>query len=496
MEYLNTTPPMGPTTPATTPTPEQQDVIDSACSSKHLVVQAGAGTGKTSTLTMVAQARRIPTLYLAYNKATALDAASRFGPHVTCKTSHSLAYAAVGRKYSRRLNSARQPSWEVAKTMGLGWLNLSEGKRVSANHLARITADTVRRFCYSADVTITGTHVPFQNGITGHNHTRLIEKVLPLAQRYWEDVSSTRGTLPFEHDHYLKIWALSRPTLNTEVVMLDEAQDSNPVLAEIVANQTHAQQIVVGDGCQQMYGWRGAVDALEQFAAAGATQLYLSQSWRFGEAIADEANKWLAQLPTRLHLSGNPGIDSTLGELKTPHAVLCRTNAGAMNVVLDNLDKDVAVALVGGGVALSKLAKAAEDLIAGRRTTHPELHAFPNWASVQDYAQNDSLGSDLAPLVKLIDAHGTERILEATNALSSEDTADLVVSTAHKAKGREWDTVGIAEDYFVPAEGQTEVPVTEAMVGYVAVTRARHQLDRRGLAWIDDCAPAPAAAER
>lgn len=473
-------------TKTVSPTAEQQDIIDAAVGGGHLVVQAGAGTGKTSTLQMVSRARTVPTIYVAYNKATATDAAARFGSHVQCRTSHSLAFAAVGRKFSHRLNSARQPSWEVAKTMGLSWLNFSSGKGVSPNHLARITADTVRRFCYSADVTINSGHVPFQNGITGSNHTTLADTVVPLAQLYWDDVNSPKGRLPFEHDHYLKIWALTKPILDTEVVMLDEAQDSNPVLSELVANQTHAQQIVVGDGCQQLYGWRGAVDALGQFAAAGATQLYLSQSWRFGEEIAEEANKWLDQLPTALVLSGNPGIDSTVNDLEVPHAVLCRTNAGAMNIVLNNLDKGNSVALVGGGAALAKLAKAADELIAGRKTTHPELYAFPNWGAVQDYAKNDKAGSDLAPLVALIDNHGTERILQATAALSSEGSADLVVSTAHKAKGREWDTVSIAEDYFIPAEGSEETPAGEAMVAYVAVTRARYELDRRGLAWIDD----------
>lgn len=468
------------------PTGEQLAVIDAARSGGHLVIQAGAGTGKTSTLQMVAAAQQVPSIYVAYNKATAKDAAARFGPQVRCKTSHSLAFAAVGRFFSHRLNSARQPSWEVAKTMGLGWLNFTEGKGVSPNQLARITADTVRRFCYSADVNITTGHVPFQNGINGSRHTQLADAVLPLAQGYWDDIIDPAGRLPFEHDHYLKIWALSKPVLETGVIMLDEAQDSNPVLSELIANQTHAQKIVVGDGCQQMYQWRGSVDALGQFASAGATQLYLSQSWRFGDEIAQEANKWLSQLPTGLHLSGNPGISSALDTLEFPDAVLCRTNAGAMNVVLLNLDRGNKVALVGGGAALAKLAKAADELIAGRRTTHPELYAFPNWDAVREYAKNDSAGSDLAPLVNLIDTHGTERVLAATRALCDEASADIVVSTAHKAKGREWNTVRIASDYFSPAEGAEVIPSAEAMVGYVAVTRARYVLDREGLAWIDD----------
>ena len=39
----------------------------------------------------------------------------------------------------------------------------------------------------------------------------------------------------------------------------------------------------------------------------------------------------------------------------------------------------------------------------------------------------------------------------------------------------------------VPPEpiGRSDIPKTDAMLGYLAVTRARKQLDRTGLAWID-----------
>ena len=468
------------------PTQEQQAVIDAAKTGENLVVQAGAGTGKTSTLEMVAAELPKFALYIAYNKAIATDAATRFPNHVTCKTSHSLAFGAVGRNFNQRLNAARQPSWKTAKDLGLLGLNLGHGIQVTASHQARIAQETVRRFCYSADDDILSDHVPFQNGITGAAHTALCEAILPLAAAWWADVNSIGGRLPFEHDHYLKMWALTRPDLRTEVVFLDEAQDSNPVLAKIVADQ-QCQQIVVGDSCQQMYAWRGAVDALSGWG--DATQLYLSQSWRFGQAIADEANKWLSQLPTPLQLKGNPHINSTLEVLDDPAAVLCRTNAGAMAVVLSALDQSKSVALVGGGSALANLAKAAADLRAGRKTTHPELFAFPDWESVSKYAYEEATGRDLLPLVKLIEEHGTERIMAATQKLVNEGNADLVVSTTHKAKGREWNTVQAANDFFAPRPGEGELPTValgEAMIGYVAVTRAREVLDRTGLAWIDD----------
>jgi superfamily I DNA/RNA helicase len=95
-------------------------------------------------------------------------------------------------------------------------------------------------------------------------------------------------------------------------------------------------------------------------------------------------------------------------------------------------------------------------------------------------------------LVKLIDDHGPETIIDAVRRLSDERYASLIISTAHKAKGREWDTVRIADDFREPKKDPErpdklpQISPPEAMLAYVAVTRAKLTLDRSGLAWVDN----------
>lgn len=104
------------------------------------------------------------------------------------------------------------------------------------------------------------------------------------------------------------------------------------------------------------------------------------------------------------------------------------------------------VALAGGGDNLQALALAARDLKEGRRTHHPELVLLPCWGDLQDYASHDSAGREFLPLVNLVDTHGTDAILTAVAQLTSERQAQATVSTAHKAKGREWHRVLVARD--------------------------------------------------
>ena len=78
-------------------------------------------------------------------------------------------------------------------------------------------------------------------------------------------------------------------------------------------------------------------------------------------------------------------------------------------------------------------------------------------------------------------------------ALPETDT-DTTVSTIHKAKGREWSTVRIANDFPEPADPDrtdgngdplpAPIDPAEARLAYVAVTRAQHHLDLGGLSWI------------
>lgn len=466
------------------PTGEQAGIVDAAAARKNLVIQAGAGTGKTSTLKLVAKnalAGRA-ALYVAFNKSIAQEASASFPSTVQCRTSHALAMRAVGHTYAHRLRGPRELPERRVQVLGTPWVELSQTVKIPPRQVARIALETVMRYCYSADDEIDVTHVPKQNRVEGSDHHELAKRVVPYARRAWSDLCARDGLLKLQHDHYLKMWALTRPKLPVDVVMLDESQDSNPLIAQLVQSQTHAQQIAVGDSNQSLYGWRGAIDALADWPADEVH--YLTKSWRFGTVIADQANLWLQEIAAQLRLTGNPQIASSLIDLPAPNAILCRTNGEAMSQVMSLLSAGERVALAGGGNDIRALARAAQELKGGRRTSHPELYVFETWGALQDYVENDHAGRDLKPFVDLIDVHGPETVLDAVDALVEERACATLVSTAHRAKGREWDSVKIADDFQGPPDG--ELSKVDGMLAYVAVTRARRQLDRGGLAWIND----------
>ena len=471
-----------------TPTAEQAAIIEACLAGRNLVIEAGAGTGKTSTLRMASSLMKGHGLYVAFNKAIATEAKKSFGSNVACSTAHSLAFRAVGFAYKHRLNGPRLPSSEVADRLGITSSWRAGEVDIPAAQLGRLAMETVARYCRSADAEIGPRHVPAVPGVTGHGADSLAQAIVPHAQDAWRDLSDPKASLmKFGHDHYLKLWALTNPRLDADFILFDEAQDADPLISHVVQSQD-AQLIGVGDSCQAIYAWRGAIDALKRWPAE--QRLWLTESWRFGQSVADEANKWLGVLKSPLRLTGR-GENTVIGGIERPDVILCRTNGEAISRAIAGMAAGRRVALVGGGSQIQRLAEAARDLQQGRKTNHPELFAFKTWEELRTYVKEEEAGADLATMVKLVDDIGVDAIIDACRRLTSERYADLTVSTAHKAKGREWNQVQVARDFkepkVDPMTGQLgKVAPAEAMLAYVTITRARTHLDRGSLAWIDD----------
>lgn len=474
------------------PTAEQQKAIELFKTGRSLVIEAGAGTGKTSTLKLLAESTPRRGQYVAFNRAIVREAEAKMPPTVRCKTAHGLAFATVGRNFQHRLNGSRMRSTELAHRLGLDPVQVTyrdERKVLTAPYLAGLTMRAIAKFCQSADLEPGRQHVPYIKGIDdpiqrpgGFENNRLIRDVLePVMRRAWRDLQDLRGQLPYTHDHYLKAWQLQGPRIRADFILFDEAQDANPVMTAIVTAQRDAQLVWVGDSQQQIYEFTGAVNAMQQVGAEQTA--YLTQSWRFGPEIASVANLVLAQLEAPLRVTGTDSIRSRVDRIAEPRAILCRTNACAVQEVLTALEAGRRVHLVGGAGDVVRFAEAALDLQAGRPTQHPELACFTDWREVLAYVDEDEQGGDLKLLTNLVEQFGAAKIIDALGNQVDERDADLVVSTAHKSKGREWTSVRLGPDF--PDEPNEQ----EMRLLYVAVTRAREQLDISSVGFLDSLTP-------
>jgi hypothetical protein len=337
---------------------------------------------------------------------------------------------------------------------------------------------TLRRFYQSDDPEVLTRHVPRPAKPLDFETMEEIRYHCALsAQIIWHYQAQAAHPLPLGHDGYVKLWANARPRLdrNYSFLMVDEAQDLNPVLIGVIRNQG-CQVVAVGDGHQQIYAWRGAVDALKQLPGA---EFRLTQSFRFGSNIAAFADRLLVAMGERFTLHGNgwSGDVVRAPEDETADAMLCRTNASVISNLADMLEVDMRVYIAGGTSELLRLIDDARRLQRGQPAETAELLGFTSWAEVEEYADTDE-GAGLKVFVRLVATHGVGELQRLLGrVLPSGEGADVTLSTAHKAKGLEWSSVELSGDFMRQgADAESQVSLAERRLFYVAATRAKSLL--------------------
>jgi hypothetical protein len=180
-------------------------------------------------------------------------------------------------------------------------------------------------------------------------------------------------------------------------------------------------------------------------------------------------------------LKGNPNRHSRIGSAPNG-TVLARTNATTITAIIDALDQGKRPHLVGGTEELVAMLRGVGDLKAGQPSPVPEFFGFENWQQVVEFVRSGE-GEDVLTFVNLVEARGENQLLWALNRVADEDECDFVVSTAHKAKGREWPHVRLMDDFLksLPKKegGQATgaVDPSELRLLYVALTRAQDVLE-------------------
>jgi len=426
-------------------TPEQEAIVSHEPTS-NLIVHAYAGTGKTSTL--VEFARRWSSrrgLYLAFNSAIGREAQAKFPRNVEVRTMHAYAYRALGiYEHQDRLQpgAIRRQQIRDAAAAALG-----EGTVLPTPVVVAISR-AFRRFLISDAERLLPEHVPALDSLPWKRG-----EVLRAAVKTVRHLMSFRENGgPFNHDMYLKAFALdqqkspARPPY--DVVLVDEAQDLSPVMIGIVS-RFRVPLIVVGDTYQSIYAFRGAVSAMGMFE--GPT-LPLTQSWRFGPAVAAAANQILelTSKPPRLPVRGNPGARTTVHEGTAERgAILARTNARLMELLMEHVDTPFYIA--GGYHQFRREIEAGIDLWLGR----PPSDASPLPYKDRDELEVEAKDGDpvAARLVKLLTEHGTDELshmLARLVACAKDRPQDAVLylSTAHKAKGLEFAATSLLDDFW------------------------------------------------
>jgi DNA helicase II / ATP-dependent DNA helicase PcrA len=459
-------------------TDEQIDILNSAtASSANLMISALAGTGKTTTLEAVERAvPRGPVLYLVFNKKNAIEAEKRMLSTTTVRTFNSIGHRIWAASQSRRLKVDGRKSGNILKSI----IDSAPKEHQSTiwSVFSEVTSGVAmaKALGYIPD----GIYPNAKRLITRRQlHSALDEEPNDLAADLIDAVltrsikESYSGSIDYDDQIYMP--ALFGGTFpRYPLVLVDEYQDLSPVNHALLKRLVKGRLIGVGDPYQNIYGFRGASAGGMQEAekAYSCTPLPLSTSFRCPSEIVKAVHwrvphfRWIkegghVEHPSHLRSDSIPD-DST---------IICRNNAPLLGLGFRLLGAGRSISVAGTDIG-PRLIGIMKKLCDEHDSRNEVLTCINEWEEAK-LAKESKSAEDMAACMRIFASKGKtlgEAIRYAEHLFKQDGR--IYLTTGHKAKGLEWDTV-IHLDPWLVRKDHTE---QDKNLDYVVSTRSRDRL--------------------
>jgi hypothetical protein len=450
--------------------------------SENLLIQAVAGSGKSTTIVETMKRLEGSSLFMAFNKAIADSLRAKvFSGDV--KTLNGLGNGIWMQNKPRSKLDARKLSGILAKLMGedsqafkdhgyqIGrMIGLAKNMGVGIN--AEVTADDFQEI-------VNGFGFDFDND----QH----EMVCGFAAAAMHDSVQQLDTFDFDDQLYTPVrerWKFPQ----YDNVLVDEAQDLSTI-QHLMLERLGSRLFAVGDRHQAIYAFRGAAsDSMDYLKRKfQMTELPLEVCYRCPELVIQAAQYYCPEIKAR------PG--APLGEVRwiddmgkgdpqlfSRELILCRNNAPMFQAILRHLRAKEPCQV------MSNFLDSIQGFIRGFKTTFTSdlCTKLDRWYEREkDAALAKGMKSKAARLkdkwetIKLLagDLKTTDELLRLLKRLG-DCTSGPIFSTIHKAKGLEHPDVYILRPDLMPAfyAETPEALVQENNLTYVAITRSQSTL--------------------
>lgn len=487
-----------------TPSHYQEAIFDFVQNGQgSLVVSAGAGSGKTTTL--LEAAKRVKpsqsVAFVAFNVSIVDTIKAQVPAHVYASTLNSMGFRAWlrSRGYGTKVEIDRNKVREIIDETGEAFLHQTTLRRLVG--LAKAYG-IVPVTCQGATGLLEDTYENWVELIERHDldvvNEKEAAKVVTLARAILHKCIVTADqVMDFDDQLYLPvIWDV--PFTKYDVLFVDEAQDVSSIQCAMLRRSLKpgGRLVAVGDRTQAIYSFRGAgVTSMEDIRDAfSATDLPLSISYRCAKAVVRAAQQFMPALEH--HWEAPEGLVEALGKFdkdmnesffQPDDIILCRNSAPIVELAWKLLRRGVPCKILGReiGEGLSRLIERQDTdnlkVLIDKLDTYRKREVARLVRKKQE--EKAELVADKVETINILITHLPENatvkeLLYRISEMFNDKSGVLTLSTIHKAKGKEYPRVFILNSFLMPSryarqEWQLE---QESNLHGVAITRARREV--------------------
>lgn len=477
------------------------------------IVRARAGSGKTSTLCMMAEIvpESARSVFLAFNKSIQLELKSRLPRNIEAATFHSVCRRALAIKYPKsamrrdwvQMNKVRnilddmadtnqkitEVSGSIARVIGLLKANMVLPEQATNDMISDIT------IAFDLDIEAVD-----DDWITWEDFCTWTRQALTTSNEQVADC------IDFDDMLYLTA-VLHAPLQRYSYVFVDECQDLNRVqhiLLERMVGRT-GRIIAVGDDRQAIYAFRGAdASSMQRLSDRfGCVTFPLSISYRCPASVVRLAQSIVPDIEARDNAP--EGTVSTLdrftiADFDKTDLVVCRNTSPIVSLAFKFVRAHKPVKVMGRDIGanlqalVKKMRASTLEELDEKVTEYANREVAKALAKKQD-AKAQRIQDQCDSLIAMCEGMPeNERtiygLLARINELFTDDTntgTRTTLATVHKAKGMEAHRVFILDPFLMPSRfARTEEAMQqEQNLRYVAITRALdtlHFVDGKNIA--------------
>ena len=453
----------------------------------NAVVEAVAGSGKTTTIVEALKRVRGSSIFLAFNKSIAEELKRR---GVNARTFHSLTYSPVTKhKQARNIDVDKLRRLCDAKLSG-------DDAQLYGAFITRLVGlgRQAGIGCLVPDVQQTWLDLVEYHDMELESEYADLGRALELASKLLQE-SNASNMVDFDDLLYLAVKeGLSLPKF--DFVFVDEAQDTNAIQRAILRKIMHkgSRLVAVGDPAQAIYGFRGAdSDSLDLVADEfECKRLPLTISYRCPQAVVNYAQQWVSHIQAAPNASEGEvqdlGLKWDAKVFQAGDLVVCRTTAPIIALAYKMLRARVPVQVMGREIGqglktlINKLNARGIDQLISKLEAWRTREVEKATAKKQD-AKAEALNDKADAILCLVDGmvetdRSVPALLRIIDNLFADKGAATVLATIHKAKGLEAPRVFWLNRSLCPAQWakQEWQQQQEVNLCYVAATRAQQTL--------------------